>query len=143
MTIGPCATSSSSYDERGRWVLWAAYTLCQSGTSVPWGRPRVEGVKAIQLTGTRCCLAVTPPPPTTTSSTSNNRRREFVDPKPQERLCLYLGTERASVIFTYDITNPRAPIFQGYARPPQPSGESSRLTGPEGMAFSRWVHTGQ
>lgn len=58
---------------------------------------------------------------------------------PEERLCLFLGMERLSVIFVYDITDPAHPVFQSWARPPQPdaANEATRLTAPEGITYAR------
>jgi hypothetical protein len=61
------------------------------------------------------------------------------DYHPSERRCLFLGTERTSVIFVYDITDPTSPFFQSVARPPQTNSTNvaTRLTAPEGMTYER------
>lgn len=52
--------------------------------------------------------------------------------------CLFLTTERLSVVFVYDISNPSAPAFQSIALPPQASPDAStRLLAPEGITYAR------
>jgi hypothetical protein len=60
-------------------------------------------------------------------------------PAGEERLCLFLGTERLGVVFVYDITNPYAPVFQSVVRAPQTNATDSltRLSAPEGVAYAR------
>lgn len=68
---------------------------------------------------------------------------EYGDEK-EPRICLYLGTERTSVVFVYDITNPYKPVFQSVARPPRASTAAAfgpaagrRLSGPEGLTYAK------
>jgi hypothetical protein len=67
------------------------------------------------------------------------RPRGYGDGHKKERRCLFLGTERTSVIFVFDITDPTKPVFQSVARPPQPDKNNiaTRLTAPEGMTYER------
>lgn len=62
-----------------------------------------------------------------------------VEPE-QERLCLFLGTERLGVVYVYDISNPYRPQFQSVARPPVASDGKS-LSAPEGLTYARCVLT--
>jgi hypothetical protein len=57
--------------------------------------------------------------------------------KSPTRRILFLGTERLSVIFIYDITDPAKPVFQSIATSPRPDVNdfSTWLTGPEGVTF--------
>jgi hypothetical protein len=66
-------------------------------------------------------------------------KRPEPNPAEQERLCLFLGTERLGVVFVYDITNPYAPVFQSVVRPPHTNATDSlsRLSAPEGVAYAR------
>jgi hypothetical protein len=61
--------------------------------------------------------------------------------KSPPRRILFLGTERLSVIFVYDITNPARPVFQSFATSPRPDANdfSTWLTGPEGVAFDYYT----
>ena len=68
---------------------------------------------------------------------------EYGDEK-EPRICLYLGTERTSVVFVYDITNPYKPAFQSFARPPTAPttaafGDAAgrRLSAPEGLTYAK------
>lgn len=54
--------------------------------------------------------------------------------------CLFLTTERLSVVFVYDITDPSRPAFQSFALPPQATtDDSTRLLAPEGITYARCV----
>lgn len=66
-----------------------------------------------------------------------HRPRGYSDYHKKERRCLFLGTERTSVIFVYDITDPTAPTFESVVRPPQSGGVETRLTAPEGISYER------
>lgn len=58
----------------------------------------------------------------------------------QERLCLFLGTERLGVVFVYDISDPHRPVFQSVARPPtSPTLGNKALSGPEGLTYARYT----
>lgn len=61
--------------------------------------------------------------------------------KSPARRILFLGTERLSVIFVYDITDPSNPVFQSIAKSPRPDANdlTTWLTGPEGMAFDHYT----
>jgi hypothetical protein len=61
--------------------------------------------------------------------------------KSPPRRILFLGTERLSVIFVYDITNPARPVFQSIATSPRPDPNdfSTWLTGPEGVTFDYYT----
>ena len=56
--------------------------------------------------------------------------------------CLFLTTERLSVVFVYDISDPRRPAFQSIAVPPQsnPADDTTRLLAPEGITYARYAH---
>jgi len=60
--------------------------------------------------------------------------RSFRVPK---RRALFVGMERFSGVFVYDITDPEKPKYQSIALPPQPnpSDVKSRFAGPEGICF--------
>lgn len=57
--------------------------------------------------------------------------------KGQVRRIMFLGTERTSIIFVYDITDPYKPVFQSIAMNPKPDPLNSKtwLTLPEGISF--------
>jgi hypothetical protein len=64
--------------------------------------------------------------------------------KSPSRRILFLGTERLSVIFVYDITDPSKPVFQSIATSPRPDVNdfSTWLTGPEGFTFDYYTASG-
>jgi hypothetical protein len=61
--------------------------------------------------------------------------------KSGPRRILFLVTERLSVIFVYDITDPTRPVFQSIAKSPRPDVNdfSTWLTGPEGVTFDYYT----